>query len=49
MDLDGSLRGVLHVDIDYVGRKFHFDPLLTGHGQRQGMGGVDDMRSQRLA
>lgn len=30
--LDRSLRRMFHMDIDYVGGKFHFDPLLAGHG-----------------
>lgn len=30
--LHRSLRRMLHMDIDYVGGKFHFDPLLVGHG-----------------
>lgn len=46
--LDRSLRRMLHVDIDYVGGKFHFDSLLVSHGQRQGVCGMDDMRSQGL-
>lgn len=29
--------------------KLTFDSLLAGHGQRQGMSGVDYMRSQGLA
>lgn len=49
MDLDGSFRRMFHMDIDYVGGKFHFDSLLAGHGQRQGVCGMDDMRPQSLA
>lgn len=37
------------MDIDYVGGKFHFDPLLAGHGERQGVCGMDDVTPQCLA
>lgn len=30
--LHGSLRRMLHMDIDYVGGKLHFDSLLGAHG-----------------
>lgn len=49
VNLDRSLGRVLHMDIDYVGGEFHFDSLLTCHGQRQGMCGMDDMGPQCLA
>lgn len=37
------------MDIHYVRRKFHFDSLLAGHGERQGMCRMDDVRPQSLA
>lgn len=30
--LDRSLGRMFHMDIDYVGGEFHFDPLLASHG-----------------